>query len=145
MALSRPWTQFKAGLATWWVNRAYDKPELRARLQARDKLMAPPAQTLTRDSAPRVTEVARVEWNGLCCYVKRYRQKNMAQTVKDIFRPSRARRAFECSFTLNARGIPTPHPVAVGEVRAGRRLKEAFLISEEIPAAKTLFEHRAVA
>lgn len=144
MALSRPWTQFKTGALTWWVNRDYDHPDLRRQLQAPGALMGSAAR-LPRDAAPRMTEVARTECNGHVLYIKRYRQKNLAQTVKDIFRPSRARRAFECSFLLNHSGIATPLPVAVGELRSGRRLKEAYLISKEIPDARTLFEHRATA
>ncbi len=145
MALSRPWAQFKAGAVTWWINREFDRPALRARLQASETLMAPPAELLPRDSAPRNTQVARAEWDGAEVYIKRYQQKNLAQTVKDIFRPSRARRAFECSFTLNKSGLMTPIAIAAGEVRAGRRLQEAFLITHAVPNAKTFFEHRALA
>jgi tRNA A-37 threonylcarbamoyl transferase component Bud32 len=145
MALSRPWAQFKAGSVTWWINRDFDRPELRTRLQAHGQLMISPAQMLPRDAAPRNTAVARADWDGTIVYIKRYGSKNLAQTVKDIFRPSRARRAFECSFVLNERGVATPLPIAVGELRAGRRLKEAFLITKEVPNAKTFFEHRALA
>lgn len=145
MALSRPWAQFKAGSVTWWINQDFDRPELRSRLQAPGQLMAPPAQILPRDAVPRHTKVARADWNGMAVYIKRYGLKNLAQAVKDIFRPSRARRAFECSFVLNEHGVPTPLPIAVGELRAGRRLKEAFLITKEVPAAKTFFELRALA
>ncbi|HKQ40523.1 MAG TPA: lipopolysaccharide kinase InaA family protein [Verrucomicrobiae bacterium] len=145
MALSRPWAQFKDGAASWWINREFDSPDLRARLRSPDTLMAPPAERLARDAAPRHTEVARADWGGPQVYIKRYRQKNFAQTVKDIFRPSRARRTFETSFALNERGIPTPLPIAVGEIRAGRSLKEAYLITRAVPDAKTFFEHRALA
>jgi tRNA A-37 threonylcarbamoyl transferase component Bud32 len=144
MALSRPWAQFKAGSVTWWINRDFDDPDLRDRLRAIDQLMAPPAQRVARDSAPRNTEVARAEWKGFNVYIKRYRQKNLAQTVKDMFRLSRARRAFEYSFILNEHGIATPAPIAVGEVRAGRQLKESFLITKEVPNTRTFFEHRAL-
>ena len=145
MALSRPWAQFKAGPVTWWISQAFDSPELRSRLRAPSQLMVAPAQMLPRDAAPRNTEVARADWNGMIVYIKRYSSKSMAQTVKDIFRPSRSRRAFECSFVLNEHGVATPLPIAVGELRVGRRLKEAFLITTEVPNAKTFFEHRALA
>lgn len=145
MALSRPWAQFKTGSATWWINRAFDGADLRARLEVPEKLMSPPAEPLARDSAPRNTQVARARWNETTVYIKRYCQKKLTQTVKDIFRPSRARRAFEQSFALSEAGIATPLPIAVGEVRAGRRLKEAFLITKGVADAKTLFEHRALA
>src|SRR4026209_1159943 len=128
MALSRPWAQFKAGSATWWINLEFDAPALRARLQVPEKLMAAPAERLSRGSAPRNTEVARAEWDAGTVYIKRYRQKNLTQTLKDIFRPSRARRTFEVSFSLNESGIATPLPIAVGEIRSGRRLMESFLI-----------------
>ena len=145
MALSRPWAEFRAGSVTWWINRDFDRPDLRRRLDAANKLMTAPAQRITRDAAPRNTEVARAEWNGTTVYIKRYRRKNLVQTVKDIFRPSRARRAFEVAFALNQHGVATPPPVAVGEVRIGRELKESFLITKEVANAKTFFEHRALA
>ena|SRR5437867_4758042 len=145
MALSRPWAEFRAGSVTWWINRDFDQPDLRSRLGAADKLMTAPAQRITRDAAPRNTEVARAEWNGTAVYIKRYRRKNLVQTVKDIFRPSRARRAFECAFALNGHGVATPPPIAVGEARIGRQLKESFLITKEVPYSKTFFEYRALA
>jgi len=145
MALSRPWAQFKDGSVTWWINREFDGADMRDRLRAPETLMAPPAERLSRDAAPRNTEVARAEWNGVAVYIKRYHQKNVVQTVKDIFRPSRARRTFETSFALNESGIATPLPIAVGEIRAGRRLKEAYLITKAVPDTKTFFEHRALA
>jgi tRNA A-37 threonylcarbamoyl transferase component Bud32 len=89
--------------------------------------------------------VARADWDGTPVYIKRYRQKNLAQSIKSIFRPSRARRAFECSFVLNELGIATPLPIAVAECRVGRQLKEAILITTAVPNAKTFFEHRALA
>ena len=145
MALSRPWTQFKDGSVTWWINREFDGLALRERLRVPEALMTPPAERLSRDAAPRNTEVARAQWNDLPVYIKRYYQKNLAQTVKDIFRPSRARRTFEFSFALNECGVNTPSPIAVGEIRAGRRLKEAYLITKAVSDAKTFFEHRALA
>lgn len=144
MALSRPWAQFKDGSATWWVNREFDGPELRERLRNPAAFMTA-AEWLPRDAAPRNTKVARADWNGLQVYIKRYQQKNLAQTVKDIFRPSRARRTFETTFAVNQSGMETSLPIAVGEIRAGRRLKEAFLVTKAVPEAKTFYEHRALA
>src|SRR5687767_3016434 len=126
MALSRPWAQFKVGSVTWWINRAFDHPDLRAHLAAPEHLMDPPAQRLTRDSSPRSTELVRAEWQGLVLYIKRYRQRNVAQTLKDILRPSRARRAFQCAFALREQGVNTPLPMAAGEVRVSRWLKDSF-------------------
>ena len=61
MALSRPWAEFKAGPVTWWINREFDRPDLRLRLEDADALMT---ERIARDAAPRNTEVARAEWNG---------------------------------------------------------------------------------
>ena len=134
MALSRPWAQFKAGSIIWWINRNFDSPQLRRRLETPDQLMAD--GLLARDSAPRNPQVARAEWEGIKVYIKRYRP-----SVKNLFRASRARRAFECAFALNAQGIRTPPPIAVGESGS----KDAFLITEEVSKAKTFFELRALA
>jgi hypothetical protein len=72
--------------------------------------------------------------------IKRYRSKSFWDSVKDLFRPSRARRAFERAFLLQHHNIPTATPVAAGEKRCCRWLRESYLISAEIPNVRTLWD-----
>ena len=58
--------------------------------------------------------------------------------LRDIFRPSRAVRAFIASTWLEQAGIPTPRALAAADVRCCCWPKAAYLITEEIPDARTL-------
>ena len=134
------------GKFVWFINREFLTPELRRRLADPDALMKHPAVPIARrDGLPRVTGLVRTrlpELPGKGLIIKRYAPRSRWSTFKDIVRPSRARRAFQCAFSLRERGIVTPIPVAVGERRCCRWLREAVLISEEIPEAQTAFEWR---
>jgi tRNA A-37 threonylcarbamoyl transferase component Bud32 len=146
MAITGACERFRARKFVWWVNREFLKPELRKRLAEPGPLMGPPGVPIPRrDGLARVTELVRTQFpelpeNGLI--IKRYRGASMWRTLKDVVRPSRARRAFERALILKQLGVATPTPIAVGERRCCRWLQEAFLISEEISDAKTVWEHR---
>src|SRR5688572_12691891 len=136
MSAVDPAKRLRAGEFTWWVNQEFLRPELRERLALPHALMTPPAEPIPRrDSLPRVTELVRTQLPELPergLVIKRYRTRNWWQSLKDLARPSRARRAFHCAFVLKQLGVATPEPVAVGERRCCRWLQEAFLISEEL-------------
>ena len=110
--------------------------------------MAPPAEPVPRDATPRITQLVRrklPELPGRPLIIKRYRSKNLLQSLKDLFRSSPARRAFAKAFLLQQHNIPTATPIAAGETRHCRWLKESYLISEEILDANTLWEWRNAA
>ena len=58
--------------------------------------------------------------------------------LRDTFRPSRVRRAMANALELQEAGIPTPTPLAATEVRSLGVPLEAYLITEEVPGARTL-------
>lgn len=140
------WTE--EGFSRWLVNADFGRPEFLRRLAVPNELMAPPAEPVQRDATPRVTYLVRTkvpELPATPLIIKRYHSKNLLQSLKDLFRPSRARRAFVKAFLLQQYSIPTATPIAAGETRCCRWLKESYLISEEILQAKTLWELRNVA
>src|SRR5262245_25571612 len=132
----------------WKVHPDFASPAFLNRLRAPEQLMQPPAQRLERDSTPRVTRLVRVTLPELPCgpvIIKNFQSRNFRQSVKDLFRSSRARRAFSRALLLQKHNIPTATPVAAGETRLGCWLKESYLIAEEIPHARTLYEWRNLA
>ena len=70
--------------------------------------------------------------------VKRYNFKKPLNAIKDLFRPSKARRSFRLGYHLELAGIPTAHVAAVAEDRILGLLIRSFLIMEEIPSAVIL-------
>jgi tRNA A-37 threonylcarbamoyl transferase component Bud32 len=70
--------------------------------------------------------------------LKRFNQKNKANYFKDIFRPSRAYRAYQKAYHLELLDISTPHPIAAAERRCCRVVLNSYLVTEEIPDAVDL-------
>ena len=66
-------------------------------------------------------------------FVKHYRWRRRWAAVADLFRKSRARRAFKVGHQLLARDVPTALPLAHLERRVGRVLIESILITEAVP------------
>jgi tRNA A-37 threonylcarbamoyl transferase component Bud32 len=130
---------------SWRVNARLFTPALLARLRNPDTLLAPPAVPVRAESPRRVTFVVRAAWPevpGQRVVVKRYRPTRL-QAAKACFRESRAWHAFDVALRLQDLGIPTACPVAAGERRRGRWLREAFLITLEVPEAADFGAARA--
>jgi tRNA A-37 threonylcarbamoyl transferase component Bud32 len=70
--------------------------------------------------------------------VRRMNYGRLRHRLKDLFRASRARRAFDRGLHLERTGLPTPRMLAVAEVRRFRWPVAAYVISDEVPAAQTL-------
>lgn len=68
--------------------------------------------------------------------MKYYKSADFLSTLKELFRPSRAKRAWINAHNLLMRGIPTPLPLAFGEKEQWGLIQESFLITEKIPEAK---------
>lgn len=71
-------------------------------------------------------------------YVKYYRRKRRHKALIDLFRPSRALRAFRLGHALLTRQIPTALPLAAMERRLGPHLRESLLITEAVTPAEPL-------
>lgn len=72
--------------------------------------------------------------------LKRYniRVRKLQNLFKDLFRPSKARRAFLKSYHLELTGVPTARPIATADRRVARVLLRGYLLMEEIPGAVDL-------
>lgn len=72
--------------------------------------------------------------------LKRYnlRVRKLENLVKDVFRSSKARRAFHKSYHLELVGISTARPIATADARRACVLLRSYLLMEEIPGAVDL-------
>lgn len=70
--------------------------------------------------------------------LKRFNFRKLLNLAKDIFRPSRPRRAFRKSYHLELAGVPTARVVGVAERRVLGLLLRSYQLMEEIPNAVTL-------
>ncbi|GIW73006.1 MAG: hypothetical protein KatS3mg102_2548 [Planctomycetota bacterium] len=73
-------------------------------------------------------------------FVKRYRTRNRLDGLKNRFRRSRARKAWEAGRRLAALGVATGLPLALAERRRGLRLEEAYLVTRAVPHAGNVLE-----
>lgn len=73
--------------------------------------------------------------------IKRYDKPTLKKKLKDIFRVSKAIREWRIGNRLWERSIPVALPLAVGEKRRWRVLKDSLLISREIEGACQLRQY----
>lgn len=73
--------------------------------------------------------------------LKRFNFRKLENLVKDLFRRSRARRAFLKAYHLELAGIPTARCIAVSSRRACGVLLRSYLLMEEITGAVDLGAH----
>ncbi len=71
-------------------------------------------------------------------FIKRYNYQNSLYALKNLFRSSRGKRTWKTAHALLAREISTPLPVAFGEKRRMRVLRESFCITQNIAQAVPL-------
>jgi hypothetical protein len=125
----------------WRIAVGFAHPDFLLRLSSPQQLLQPPAEPIERVPPRTATKLVRrtlPEYPAQPLFIKHYKSSKIWNRCKDVFRRSRARRAFENAFRLQKLGISTAPPVACGERRYWLWLNEAFLICEEVPHAETL-------
>lgn len=70
--------------------------------------------------------------------LKRFNFRKLENLVKDLFRPSRARRAFRAAYHLELLGIPTARPIAAADRRVWGILARSYFLMEEVTEAADL-------
>ncbi len=123
----------RLGGLPWWVRREFFDDKLRALLEDPDGQLES-CSRLFKSGPNRQSTIGA--FDGLI--LKRYNQKNRWNYLKDIFRPSRAYRAYQKAYHLELLGIPTPRPIAAAERRCCRVVLNSYLVTEEIPGAADL-------
>lgn len=118
------------------AERRFDRAAWRSALADPEALAAGGA--VIKDS--RSVRVARVSLPGLglTAVCKSPRRHKWINELFDLFRPSRARRAWRVGHALLQRGLPTPLPLAVLERRSLGRVAGSLLLTEWLPDAADL-------
>jgi tRNA A-37 threonylcarbamoyl transferase component Bud32 len=124
--------------------RWYMPPELRSLLLGPDGLRL--AEWL-RDGRAEVVKdgphraVYRVRLPGLDCHIKHYRLLGWRSRVRELLRPVKARREYERALAVQARGIPSPRPLAWGIEGVGVGPSASWLITETVARAEPLLTY----
>ncbi|HVH19207.1 MAG TPA: lipopolysaccharide kinase InaA family protein [Myxococcota bacterium] len=128
-----PDVAFRAADLDWRAEAAESAPlrELAARIDALES--APGAEVLKRNLVRSVWRVPLPD--GRRVIVKRYRVAGAEQLVKYLVRPSRARTEWEIGRALERAGLAAAVPLAYAERRSGGALRDAALVTREIPDA----------
>lgn len=128
---NRDFVPVRAGGLRWQVREAF-------RNMAVDRVLGDPDGFLKTRS--RILKPGRTSTVGLAdgLVLKRFNFRKAENVVKDLFRPSRARRAFRAAYHLELLGIPTARPVAAADRRMFGVLVASYLLMEEVTGADDL-------
>ncbi len=138
--LSMEWVRTTVSSMRVKVRRDFATADFLRRLSSPAELMAPPAEPLTVPSESRMTDVVRVslpEFPNGSLIVKHYRQR-FWRSLKDLFRPSRARSAVRMARRLRRLGLSSATPIAALDRRCCGWLTESFFIAVEVTGSQTL-------
>lgn len=125
----------RLGGLRWWVRIEYLDDKLKALLADPDGALAR-GQRMFKSGPNRQSTVGA--FDGVV--LKRFNTKNRLNYFKNLFRPSRAFRAYQKAYHLELLGLPTPKPIAAAERRVCRVLLNSYLVTKEIPGATDLGE-----
>lgn len=114
--------------------------------QVRLSLARPQSDAIMQDPNGFLATRAKIFKPGRSCTVgaadgfvlKRYNLRKLLNLVKDLFRPSKAKRSFQKAYHLELAGIPTARSVATADERHFGLLMRSYFVMEEIPGAVDL-------
>jgi tRNA A-37 threonylcarbamoyl transferase component Bud32 len=131
-----------SGGATLWAQASYfdalleagiDQPSQFIRQSAGDVI-----DDVTKSSITSIT--LSIDGQPMRIAAKEYMTRGGWDSVKNLFRPSKARVELRLSAELIHLGILVPEPIAAVEVRSVRVLKKSYLFTEEIVEGASLLE-----
>jgi tRNA A-37 threonylcarbamoyl transferase component Bud32 len=130
-------SRVRLGGLSWWVRQA-DSAKVKG-VCADIEAALSNAVKLHKNSR-NVTVAAVLGSSGELLDVRRMNYGRLRHRVKDVFRPSRAQRAFFRGLHLERAGVRTPKMLAVAEVRRLRWPLAAYVICDEVPNARMLVD-----
>jgi tRNA A-37 threonylcarbamoyl transferase component Bud32 len=128
---NRDFVPVHAGGLRWQVRSAFRNAAVDRVMSDPDGFLKAKAQIL---KPGRTSTVGKAD--GLV--LKRFNFRKLENIVKDLFRPSRARRAFRAAYHLELLGIPTARPIAAADRRILGVLVRNYLLMEELAEAVDL-------
>ena len=137
----------RRSLRSGWNNREFGPEQIGGlKWQVRRRLLTPAARAILADpdgflkTQAQLFKTSRSSTVGRApgLVLKRFNLRKVESLFKDLFRPSRARRAFRKAYHLELAGIATPRPLAAADWRVGGVLLRSYLLMEEIAGAMDL-------
>jgi len=131
---NREFAAERHGGLKWQVRLPFINDSVRQVLDGPDKFLQARATLL---KAGRTSTVGK----GDGVVLKRFNFRKVENLFKDLFRPSRARRAFRKAYHLELAGIPTARSIATADWRFCGFLIRSHLLMEEIHGATDLTKY----
>ena len=129
---------FDRGPIRWKLRAGVEVGALESLLRDPDRFLTD-RQLLIADSALiTLGQVPPLEPNGSKLVLRRLNYGRWRHRLRDLFRATRAERAFRHGLELERAGVNTPRNIAVGVERVLRWPRRAYLLTEWVPEAVTL-------
>ncbi len=119
------------------LSRAFSSPKIITLLQDPGQAFSAPGRRMIKNSNTTSSCIlpAMIAGDAAGIFFKRYNYQSALYALKYLVRASRGKRTWKAAHALLARGVPTPEPVAYGEKRRGRMLRESFFVTRAIAHA----------
>lgn len=130
------WRRTKSGDVSWWVRSDWLQPLLGPEGLRLDEWRRSGQLTVVKKHHYRI--VYRAELDGGAVYVKHFLVPGVRAKLRQWIRRGKGRNEGQRSTYLDAVGVPTITPVALGEQRKRNLLFENYLITPAIPDAVSL-------
>ncbi len=133
---NREFAPRRAGGLRWWTRPSLLTEPARRVLEDPDGFLA---------SRARILKPGRSSTVGLAdgVVLKRYNLRKAGNLIKDLFRQSKARRAYRKAYHLELAGVPTARIVATADRRVLGWLWRSYVLMQAIPGAIDLGTHLA--
>jgi tRNA A-37 threonylcarbamoyl transferase component Bud32 len=128
---NRDFDSMRVGQLKWRTRLSFVNEKARRIMAAPDAFLDSGAKLLKNGRSSTVGK-------GDGFVLKRYNFKKAENLIKDIFRPSRASRAFRTAYHLELLGIPTARPIASADKRMLGLPARSYFLMEEIVGAVDL-------
>lgn len=123
---------------TLWIAPSLADPPLQNAL-AQGVYSLEKLYSLEKIPASRSADVYKFSCDSGTFYFKQYHCRSLWDSIKHIFRPSRAHRALQAAAMLTTNGFGSPEVVAIGRRRTGIFSLENFLLTREVENALSLY------
>ena len=131
-------TGYQAGRLRWFVRRQASPPEITEVLDDPDRFLVEPARLLADSDLITLAVIPPLSPSTAPLLLRRLNYRRPRHRLRDVFRPTRAERAFSHGLGLERAGIRTPRVLAAGVERCLRWPVRAYLLTEFVADAVTL-------
>jgi len=134
---NRYFASFSSPACRGLLSRAFSSPELMQLLQDPGQAFSAPGRRMIKNSNTTSSCIlpTMIADATAGIFIKRYNYQSALYALKYLVRTSRGKRTWKAAHALLARGVPTPEPVAYGERRRARMLRESFFVTRALAHA----------